>query len=122
MPAGGAVPADQQFGVQVGAEDVLDRGCDLVVEDEKLLIGNMVMLIGFSLNGLKSGFRASCRSSSCREFVTVLEVGAVLDGFAGVVHHAHDEALNMDGGEGCRQTLVRLEEVTQVGAGVVVQV
>ena len=38
----GAVPADQQFGVQVGAEDALDRGCDLVVEDEKLLIGNMM--------------------------------------------------------------------------------
>ena len=41
MPAGRAVPADQQFGIQVGAEDILDRGCDFVVEDEKLLIGNM---------------------------------------------------------------------------------
>ena len=41
VPAGGTVPADQQFGVQVGAEDVLDRGRNLVVEDEKLLIGNM---------------------------------------------------------------------------------
>ena len=41
VPAGGAVPADQQFGVQVGAEDVLDRCGNLVVEDEKLLIGNM---------------------------------------------------------------------------------
>ena len=77
------------------------------------------MLIGFSLNGLKSGFRLLAGVVVAEELVTVLEVGAVLDGFAGVVHHAHDEALIVDGGEGRRQTLVRLEEVTQVGAGVV---
>ena len=43
------------------------------------------------------------------EFVTVLKVGAVCNRGARIIDHAHNKPLIVNGGEGCRQPLIRFE-------------